>query len=379
MKRTPKLLLILLGITLIITILPITKLTTGQDIDVTQLVNQIQSAGLNTSVDNDSGQTVVTVTGWNLDASTTLTLNIVEGVTVKWNAYYFGSPASGSLINFNGNGTFEIGPGGYIYNDGTGTTINAAGAKVVVTGTSNAACGIVEADSGSAIVGSGPNTVVIVEGFGTVFGDERSNLHPVVSMNNPSNTGDNVFVKGHGSVWAVADATLGYAIQTYGNVVMDGGDVSSVSYSGRAINLIGKTSIATINGGKIHVDGGASSVAISTANTNATSVSHASVYVNGGTVSATAGFAIRTSGANSTINVTGGTVSATTGNAIRTEGGANVSITVSGGFVFAYGTTISGANNVIHRVNNGALDIIAESVIVAWNLHSVTPPCRCIY
>jgi len=285
--------------------------------------------------------------------------------------------ASPSLISFSGEGTFEVGPGGWLYNTGRGSTIRAAGAKVVVTGTSSAGSGVVQATNGSAILGTGSNTIVIVEG-GSVFGDETSNLYPVINMNNQENTGDNVFVYG-GSVVAIADSlyvdsngnVVGYGIQTYGNVVVSGGKVSSTTANGRAINLVGYESTATINGGEVCADG-VGGVAISSATTNVASVSYASVYVTGGKVWATSGYAIRTTGANSIVEVTGGMVSATSGNAIRTEG-ASASVTVSGGFVFAYGSAIPGTNNVIRMYSGGTPIIDDPSVVVAWNHPSIGP------
>jgi len=251
------------------------------------------------------------------------------------------------MISYSGAGTFEVGQGGWIQNTGSGSTINASGAKVVVTGTSAAAGGVVEANSGSAILGTGANTVVIVEGYGSVFGEERSNLSPVINMNHLSNTGDNVFVKDRGSVWTIfEDALYGYCIQTYGNVVVEGGDIYSGATNGRGINLVGPDSKATINGGKIHVDG-ANGVAISSATT--TDAPRASVYVTGGTVLATSGYAIRTTGINSVVEVTGG-------------------------FVFAYGTAITGTSNVISMATGRTPTLNGNSVVVAWNRPASSPP-----
>ncbi|MCL2477253.1 hypothetical protein, partial [Candidatus Bathycorpusculum sp.] len=392
MKTKTKFLITLLTATLILTILPTVLFVMGQNPEADQLVAHIDAiSGLKASIDNNDPN-VIQVTG-SVEQATTLNIDIGSGITVKWGAIYRGEASP--LIRFTGAGTFEVGPGGWIENEGSGNAINANGAKVIVTGTSSAESGFVYANSGTAIEGSGPNTTVTIEGFGSVCGDEIFNLHPVINMINSANTGDNVFVNG-GHVWAIASSRLGYAIQTYGNVVVNAGDVYSHTDQGRAINLVGYTSVAKINGGKVWADG-ISGVAISTANTAGLieSVANASVVVTGGIVSATTGQAIRTTGANSSVTVTGGIVSTTTGTAIHTEhssvnvtiavNGGTVSATtgyainptgtvstiiVDGGFVFAYGTDITGTNNVVRRTG---FTPTGTGVVVAWNPDVVSP------
>ncbi|MDR0459921.1 MAG: InlB B-repeat-containing protein, partial [Nitrososphaerota archaeon] len=393
MKNRTKFLPIILTAMLIITTLPAAPLVLGQDPQVASIVSQLNTiSGLTASV-SPANPDIITVTG-SVDNAATLNIDIGSGITVKWGALYIGEASP--LIRFTGDGTFEVGSGGWIGNDGSGNAINAVGAKVVVTGTSSAESGFVYANSGTAIEGSGPNTTVTVEGFGSVCGDETANIHPVINMNNPANTGDNVFVSG-GSVWALASARLGYAIQTYGNVVVSGGNIYSHTEQGRAINLVGYTSIAKISGGKVWADG-ASGIAISTANTPniIDSVANASVIVTGGIVSSATGHAIRTTGANSSIIVTGGLVSATTGNAIYTENpspnvtvivsggivsattgyainptGTVSTITVNGGFVFAYGNTgITGTGNVVRKTSFAPTD---TGVVVGWNTNAGSP------
>ncbi|MCL2642992.1 MAG: InlB B-repeat-containing protein [Candidatus Bathyarchaeota archaeon] len=362
MKSTTRLVAILLEVMLILTIFPVVPLVMGQDSAVDQLVYRINAISGLTAVVDAVDSNVVTVSGWVFDVRSTLVLDIGLGITVNWGANYHGQ--ANPLIRFTGGGTFQIGPDGWIENVGSGVAINAEGAKVVVTGDSPAKCGVVQANSGAAIVGSGPRTIVMVEGYGSVFGDETSNLQPVINMNNPSNTGDNVFIKDNGSVWVLSENLYGYTIQTYGNVIVDGGDVYSRSVYGRAINLVGSNSVARVNGGKVHVDG-VNGVAISTATTDPSAVTNTAVVVTGGIVSATSGYAIRTTGASSYIEVSGGAVLATTGNAIRSERLINVEI--SGGFVFAYGRAITGATNVIHIVGGGIPNIHSDGIVVAWN------------
>ena len=178
MKNTTKVLLsIIVSTILIITIIPTMTLAQSENPAVNQLVEQINKIeGLTATIDSYDPN-VVNVTGFvNKPGATLLTLelNIGLGITVRWCASYI-AIASPALIDFSGEGTFEVGPGGWLYNTGRGSTIRAAGAKVVVTGVSNAISGCVQATNGSAILGTGVNTIVIVENGGSVLGDETSN------------------------------------------------------------------------------------------------------------------------------------------------------------------------------------------------------------
>ncbi|MDR0380565.1 MAG: hypothetical protein LBH86_01020, partial [Oscillospiraceae bacterium] len=353
------------------------------------------------------GGMTITVQGSVTQATQELDLNISANSTVKWGADYWGTAAR-ALINFTGDGTLEVGSGGYIYNTGGGNAILASGAKVVVSG-DNSMSGTVQSVTGSAIRGAGPNTTVTVEGSGSVMNDATANLNPVINMTDVTNTGDNVFVTGNGHVWALSETGLDYAIQTFGNVVVSGGDIYSAAVNGRAINLVGLNSTAKISGGKVHADG-QNGVAISTATTGLPSpgetVANASaeitggdvtassyairmrgnsshVIVGGGTVSSTADDAIYATGASADIEVSGGVVSATDGDAIHTtQQGANVTVsggvvsatngyaihttqqganvTVSGGFVFAYGTGIGGV------VNKPGFAPGGTGIVAAW-------------
>jgi len=328
------------------------------------LIDRIETTGLTVTVDDtNAADVVVQVSGSPDSVSKTLNLVIPVGVTVEWGSFYVGtipSPLNGPLISFSGEGTFKVVEGAWIWNEGSGNAINAAGARVVVTGG-----GVVEATSGTAIYGTGLDTVVIVEDRGSVMNEATSNLHPVINMVNSKNVGDyNVIVDG-GAVWAMAELHVGYAIQTYGNVLVKAGEVHSESSNGRAINLIGSTSVANIYGGKVWADGD-NGVAISTATTNSEAVANAGVNVYGGIVSATSNFAIHVTGTHSFVNVEGGVVSATSANAIRADK-AGSSVSISGGFVFAYGTGITGTNNVIHIVGGGEPVIGGDAVVVAWD------------
>ncbi|MCL2491495.1 MAG: hypothetical protein FWE87_01935, partial [Coriobacteriia bacterium] len=314
-----------------------------------------------------------------------LSFAVSEDVTLHWQAYYVGiAPIGSALVTYTGLGTFQVEDGellsGWISNMGTGAALRASGSSVIVSGTSSANCGMISANSASAILGDGPSTTVTIKGYGSVFGDERSNLHSVINMTNESNIGTNVIISDNGSVYAIAEATMGYAIQTYGNVLMYGGRVYTLSSAGRGINLIGANSTATINGGKVYVDGGPSSTAISTATTTPATVPSASVIINGGEVSATAGYAIRTTGVSSVVEINGGIVSATTGNAVRSESTSPVSaaVNITDGFVFAYsngsGDRITGGGNVIFLSGGLAPAIARPAVVCSLNTNAYPLP-----
>jgi len=153
-----------------------------------------------------------------------------------------------------------------------------------------------------------------VTGTGTVFNNATNNLFPCIDMTNADNTGLNVTVDG-GSVYSDPDPSgattvYGYAIQTYGNVLIEGGEVYTTGRNGRCINLVGMNSNATVTDGRVTATG-ANGVAISTSTTNPAQVPNTTVIVSGGFVASYAtesGWAIRTTGANSTVTVSGGCV-----------------------------------------------------------------------
>ena len=65
------------------------------------------------------------------------------------------------------------------------------------------------------------------------------------------------------------------------------------------------------------------------------------------------------------MEVSDGKVTATTGNAIYASG-ASSTVTLSDGFVFAYGSTIIGTNNVIYILSGSSPVISGNGVAVAW-------------
>ena len=302
-------------------------------------VAQIQS-----EIDPLLGSGTVTVTGVLSGATTTLVLNILAGVTVDWQATYKGTASP--LIDLKGNGNFNV-TGGEIANESgssyTAIRANAAdndqGVQILVSG------GKVWAGLGTAIEGAGKSTTVTVTG-GEVYNSATNNLRPVINMTNLTPDRDPNVTISNGTVSANAKSTgaYGYAIQTYGNVVVSGGVVFTTGDYGRGINIVGVDSVATINIGATIYATGVSGVAISTATTAGVDVTNTKVIVNGGLVYANAGMAIRTTGKSSTI-------------------------AVNGGLVIAYGTGITGNNNVIFAQNNVAAGFtgVTGGVAIAWN------------
>ena len=332
-------------------------------INGTQTITAIRDAIQNAINSAGAGDTV-TVTGA-ADRTSTLSINIPPDVTVKWCAAYSGT--SNPLIDLSGKGTFEVADGGLIENTGSGsfTTVRANSADkgsvlIKVTGSNSAIGGKIIAGLGSAIDGAGGSSKVAVSGYGEVYNFATHNLRPAIIMSNQVDTVQdviNVTVSG-GSVSSRAkgETAYGYAIQTYGDILIEGGEVYTNSGYGRAINLTGEFSKARITDGIVAAYGGG--VAISTATTAGVNVTSTKVFVEGGLVYATTGMAIRTTGSSSTV-------------------------TVSGGCVFAYGNNITGNNNVIYTQNNAggfsAAKVIDTGTVIAWNQAAGQPAGHPVY
>ena len=267
---------------------------------------------------------------------------------------------TGTKINVATGGQIISNSGGYAISDGTSFT----------TGTSNntiiSISGTVTSGTACAIRSSGIYSEVTVNAPGVVSNAAGNNANPAIYMS-ASFGGDmgppvvpadvNVTING-GTVESTSGG--GYAIQTAGSIDVTGGTVSAGGASGgsgRAINLIGLYSEATISGGTVQTTG--SGAAISTATTNPGTVANASVVVSGdGTVKALGtGTAINITGASSSVTVDGGTVSSNSGNAIDTAGalaGAAPVITILSGTVSA----VSGnAINTITNATNAEISI----------------------
>ncbi|MCL2699901.1 MAG: hypothetical protein FWE68_06270, partial [Defluviitaleaceae bacterium] len=205
------------------------------------------------------------------------------------------------------------------------------------------------------IYSTGSGSIVTVSG-GTVSNAAGNNLNPAIYMNtgmedDVEGVGDppaastvyNVIISG-GIVASSSNA--GYALQTAGNVLVTDGAIAAIN--GRAINLVGPKSNATIEGGTVTSTG--TGTAISSATTNPQTVTQASVTMSGGTVSAISGSAIQVTGASSAVTVSGGTVTATTGNTINaTSDAVNAAITITGD---AQVSSVSG--NAVNAATNAA-------------------------
>ena len=302
----------------------------GPGLDVT-----IGSGG---SVFSDTRGNPVRVNGNNV------TVNVNAGGLVESLANNSTTPNAGiqvenaiqnARININGGSVVSSGPG-YAINDGGGTGTVSNNTIINVTG------GLVSAIGACAIHSTGSDSVTNVSG-GLVSNAATNNLNPAINMN--AGSGINVIISG-GTVESRSNP--GWAVQTKGDVSVTGGLVTAVN--GRAINLAGMNSKATVTGGVVEATG--SGTAVSTSTTALNEIVNASVVVTGGTVVSSAGYAINVAGLNSSVTVTGGSVSsagtASAGHAINaTSDAANAAITVTGGTVSATrgnGINAAGAN-----------------------------------
>ncbi|MCL2766536.1 MAG: hypothetical protein FWD21_02485, partial [Peptococcaceae bacterium] len=241
------------------------------------------------------------------------TVNVNAGGTVRsltnnTNAAIQVNNYSGNRINVAG-GYVISDVGGYAINDGAGTGVQVNDTIIDISG------GIVSSGSACAINSTGAGAKVIISD-GVVSNTAASNANPTIYMN--GSTGDNIYISG-GTVINQASNSTSYAIQTTGNIEVRGGGV--YTYAGRAINLVGMNSNATVSGGTVQAL--STGTAICTATTNPGSVADSSVTVTSGLVSVTSGYAIRITGPNSVVNVSGGQISATTGVAIQADSSAS--------------------------------------------------------
>ncbi|MCL2126475.1 MAG: S-layer homology domain-containing protein [Oscillospiraceae bacterium] len=266
----------------------------------------------------------------------------------------------GVVININDGGSVISKPSGYAINDGSGQGGLTYANNTVINVYDG---GLVEAGSACAIRSSGVGSVVNVFG-GEVKNDAGSNPNSTIYMN--GGTGDNINISG-GKVYTINASTTSYVLQTTGNVIISGSaEVSALN--GRAINLVGMDSKATVTGGTVETVNG---TAICTATSTPEYVTNSSIEIsNGGTVRATGtGTAVRVTGENSTVNISGGIVTAKQGFAVDASGkpgtgiGADTTpINISGGFVFAWGNNESKVVNTFSK-----LDLTDDGIIVAWN------------
>ena len=210
-----------------------------------------------------TGATTINVTGSKISANAILNITIPAGVTVMWNAVYKG--VANPVIDYYGAGTLNIGSGGWVQNThttGSVSAIRANGSSLIVSG------GTVQSGRGRAIEGAGPNTVVSVTS-GRVFNEATGNLFPVIDITNASNIGSVVVSVSGGEVFAVpapAATQYGYVLQSYGDILITGGTLSTSGTSGRVVNLVGDSTNVTVSGGVLPATG-AAGTAISTSTT----------------------------------------------------------------------------------------------------------------
>ncbi|MCL2671163.1 MAG: hypothetical protein FWF10_03895 [Clostridiales bacterium] len=423
MKKTTALLLTLLLVCALLpaATLPARAASATVNLNSYTTVSQVQSA-LTMALSGAAAGDIVSVTGSFANADAALIFSIPSGVTLQWGGVYTGS--FGILLMVNGAGTLDVVAGGALQNDDgyavySGSTtstirvsggtvssadsdaISSAGYVVVTDGTVTAASAF-----GCAIFASGASSTVSVSG-GIVSNSATHVAAATIAVTNDVNP--NVSISG-GKVMALAGG--GIAIRTEGSALISGGVVSSTT--GRTIWARGTTSTVSVSGGEVsnseptpttpviyvsHSEWIGTNVFVSgtgkvtAKGANGTAImTHGSVQVSGGEVSATGGRAIHTSnsetyaeGSGPTLTVSGGWVHATTGSAYYTNahystlcisGGwitatdgcvytstcDNQYMLVEGGFVFAYGTSISDI------ICTGAVPVIENpGVVAAWN------------
>ena len=163
--------------------------------------------------------------------------------------------------------------------------------------------------------------------------------------------------------------------------------------TGGAVTATNCNAISANTDVAITVSGGTVSCNSSSYSAIFTNGANSKITVSGGTVSTTIGTAVFTVGANSLVTVSGtGQVQATGNGGIAINAGGNVqvsgtawvtattekailaqgassTVTVSGGLVFAYGSAITGSNNVIYLGPNpsGFTSATGTGVVIAWN------------
>ena len=257
-------------------------------------------------------------------------------------------------------GTVVSSPSGYAINDGSTDPPCSNSTAIVISN------GTVTSGSACAIRSSGVGSTVLITGNSNVSNSASSNTNSTIYMNGEPGIGpvDNIIIEGNSKVYTTnATSSTSYVVQTTkGVLIRESARVSAIA--GRGVNLVGMYSRATVEDNAIVET--ESGTAISTATSTTNLVANTSVVIKGGTVQATdTGTAIRITGLNSTVDISGGWVTAKQGFAVDASGSPQGSspkpITISGGFVFAWG---SGVNKA---VTEAKLEHIDPGIVVAWN------------
>ena len=366
--------------------------------------NAINAAGSGNSVTVTGNKVIFPVEG-------KISLNIPSGVTVVWKAQYEGkyNYDNEMMISLSGAGTFELAQGGSIKKmDGKGYAIgvpnqqgklkisggtvssnsSTAATVAVYGGTLEMTAGSVtnEGNKGIAIRigphGSSVSVANINGGTVRATGEEGIGIH-LYEFSMPNRYALNI---SGGTVestkyWAV------YNQYKSGNITVTGGTVRANGYYGRAIRNSAEDAVITILGGTLECNDQGACIA------NATEGKNTAIRVTGGTLRAkySNSSAILSNGPNSSITVTGGklesafrgiynvapnttikisggVISATTGTAVRNDD-INSPITVNGGFLFAYGTSI--LMNVMRTP--GVATTAPPAVVCAFNPPALAP------
>ena len=303
------------------------------------LVTPPTGNGVSINVAADSITVTVPLGGMVINEGSNSAINVASGI-------------SDVKINVTG-GTVSSFPNGYAINDsgGVGTGPHPANTEVTVS------AGLVESGGACAIRSSGSDSVVKISG-GVVRNSATNNANSTIYLN--GGTGDNLIVTG-GEIYTTNTSSTSYVLQTTGNVKISAGTVASIN--GRAINLVGQTSVATISGGIIETMNG---TAVCTATTDPTTVTDAKIIIESSAVvrATGTGTAVRITGANSTAEIRGNAlVTAKQGFAVDASGSPLPdSVTVSGGFVFAWGNATSRVVSPATKLSSAVGGIIA-----AWN------------
>ena len=272
-------------------------------------------------------------------------------------------PMSASAADAN-NLTFQI--NNTVSHGGEGTLFAArSGNTVTVTGSVSLAVNPIELniDSGVTVIWKAyyvgnvnAGSMIKVSGGGTFEIATNENLKNLGTGAVIETAGATVIITDSGA--KVRNEGSGYAIlaSAKADIIVGGGYI----YADNNYTIAVKGSGATVK-----IDGGG----VGAVKNAAIGVEAANVRVEviSGNVSTshdTIGIAVNA--ANVSVLVNGGLVEATNLAAIAV-GGNNSTVTLSGGLVYAHGTGITGADNVINMVNGGSPSIGENAMVIAFN------------